>query len=235
LTPIRAVLFDKDGTLFDYAATWTPTNRQAALEAAGGDEALSERLLSMAGHDPVDDVVRAGSLIGAGNTEELARLWGAALPHRPFHDLVDLIDAAFIRGGIANATPVTDLAALFRRLTGGGMTLGVATNDSEKGASLSLERFGVLEMLAFICGYDSGYGPKPGPGMVRAFCDHTGIPAAEVAVVGDNLHDMEMGAAGGVGLRIGVLTGNADRETLAGHADHVVPSIADLPALLSRA
>ncbi len=40
---IRGVLFDKDGTLLDYAATWMTANRVAALAAAGGDPELGDR------------------------------------------------------------------------------------------------------------------------------------------------------------------------------------------------
>ncbi|MCH7793725.1 MAG: hypothetical protein IH900_01095, partial [Proteobacteria bacterium] len=52
---IRGILFDKDGTLLDYAATWMTANRVAALAAAGGDRALSERLLIAGGYDPKQD------------------------------------------------------------------------------------------------------------------------------------------------------------------------------------
>src|SRR3546814_2193261 len=45
-------LFRSDGTLLDYHATWMPLNRQAALEAAGGDAALAEELLVSTGYDP---------------------------------------------------------------------------------------------------------------------------------------------------------------------------------------
>ena len=68
--------------------------------------------------------------------------------------------------------------------------------------------------------------------MVLAFCAEAGIAADEVAVVGDNLHDLVMARAAGAGLAIGVLTGNGGREDLGPHADHVIASIEDLPRLL---
>ena len=52
----------------------------------------------------------------------------------------------------------------------------------------------------------------------------------EVAVVGDAVHDLAMGRAAGVGLTVGVLSGTSAREDLAGLADAIVTSIADLPA-----
>jgi phosphoglycolate phosphatase len=51
-------------------------------------------------------------------------------------------------------------------------------------------------------------------------------------MVGDNPHDMEEARAGGAGLAIAVLSGNAAREDIAHLADYTIESVADLPALL---
>ena len=41
---IRAILFDKDGTLLDYAASWTPVNAAAVRLAARGEGDLAARI-----------------------------------------------------------------------------------------------------------------------------------------------------------------------------------------------
>jgi phosphoglycolate phosphatase len=69
--------------------------------------------------------------------------------------------------------------------------------------------------------------------MLLAFAREGGLDPAEVAVVGDSLHDMAM--AGPAGLRVGVLTGPATAADLEGAADVVLDSIAALPDLLSGA
>ena len=56
----------------------------------------------------------------------------------------------------------------------------------------------------------------------------------EVAVVGDNLHDLEMGRAAQAGLVVGVLTGNGEAGDLSAKADFVLDSISDLESLLDR-
>ena len=66
-------------------------------------------------------------------------------------------------------------------------------------------------------------------------CDLTGLRPAEVAVVGDNRHDLEMARAGGAGLAIAVLSGTGTRQTLEPLADVVLRSVADLPAWLAGA
>ena len=93
---------------------------------------------------------------------------------------------------------------------------------------------GVADLFDFIAGYDSGHGHKPGPGMPNAFAAHIGAQAAEVAMVGDSLHDLGAGRAAGCAYSVAVLTGVAGEAELAPHADIVLPSIADLPDFLSR-
>jgi phosphoglycolate phosphatase len=68
--------------------------------------------------------------------------------------------------------------------------------------------------------------------MVHAFCGACGLSPNEVAVIGDNLHDMEMGRDAGAGLVIGVLSGNSRREDFGTIADAVLESVADLPRYL---
>ena len=55
----------------------------------------------------------------------------------------------------------------------------------------------------------------------------------EVAMVGDNRHDLEMARAAGAGAAIGVLTGNSSFDDLSPLADAVIRSIADLPDWLA--
>jgi phosphoglycolate phosphatase len=231
---IKGVLFDKDGTLLDFHATWQPVLREAALAAAGGEGKRAERLLTLGGYDPARERVRAGSLLAAGNTAEIAAAWASQLPGCDLEALIVLLDDIFEQGGARHATPLAELAPLFARLKDRGLALGVATSDSLRGARASLARFGILQMLDFLAGYDSGHGAKPGAGMVEGFCAATGLAASEVAVLGDNLHDLEMGRAAGAGLVVGVLSGTGARRDLEALADHLLDSVAELETLLER-
>ncbi len=231
---IKGILFDKDGTLLDYFETWMPLNHAAARAAAGGDEALAERLLAASGYDPRSGRVLSGTLLAAGTNEAIAARWATLLPGRDAAGLTALLERVFVEGGRHSATPVTELGPLLARLKAGGLALGVATSDSQAGARATLAAFGVLEQLDFLAGYDSGFAPKPEPGMVVGFCAATGLRPAEVAVVGDNLHDLAMGRAAGAGLVVGVITGTSRHADLAADADHVLDSIVELEDLLAR-
>jgi len=233
-SPIRAILFDKDGTLIDYQKSWEPTNRKAAAFAAAGEDAFARRLMQLGGMDPDSGITRADSLLAAGNTREIAEAWVSAGSPHTVEALVPALDELFI-AAVADAVPVTDLAALFAELRREGFVLGIASSDSEAAIRQTLRIFRIEEYVAFVAGYDSGYGAKPAPGMLHGFSTAISIPPSEIAMVGDNLHDMEMARRGGAGLRIGVLTGTGRRETLAPAADLCLASIAALAGGLPAA
>jgi phosphoglycolate phosphatase len=228
---IRAILFDKDGTLLDFQKTWAPLNRDAAAFAAGGDGALAHRLLAEHGMDPQTGITAPDSLLAAASNGEIATAWVAS--GAPFEGdaLARELDRRFAAGA-STAVPVTDLAELFGRLRARGLKLGIASSDSEGGIRAMMQRFGIDDLTDFVAGYDTGHGRKPGPGMVHAFCAAVGIDPAETAVVGDNLHDMDMAGAAGVALRVAVLTGTGTRANLAAHADACLDTIDQLEALL---
>jgi phosphoglycolate phosphatase len=230
--PLRGLLFDKDGTLFDFFQTWQPAYEAAAQRLAGGDGELAERLLVLGGRDPATGRLRPDSPLASGSNADISRIWAEAVGHGDAEELNRNLSEDFNAHALRNARPVTDLVNLFGRLKSRGLKLGLATMDSNAAAEAQLLAFGVRRLMDFVCGYDSGFGEKPGPGMVEAFCRAAGLAPGEVAVVGDSPHDLDMARAAGAGRAIGVLTGVSPREVLTLHADLVLESIADLEAAL---
>jgi phosphoglycolate phosphatase len=229
---IRAILFDKDGTLFDFFKTWMPLYEALAGRLVGGDTARIDRILKASGYDRHSGKLDPGSPLAAGSNRSIAEAWVTELPGVDLDSLTRRMDAQFGESLAISPVPVTDLAALFGRLKARGLRLGVATMDSHAAAAAAVETFELVGLVDFVAGYDSGHGMKPGPGMVHAFCRAIELPAAAVAVVGDTPHDMHMARAAGAGLAIGVLTGAAPREVLVDHADQVLDSIAQLEEII---
>ncbi len=231
---IRGILFDKDGTLFDFASTWEPAYREAvaALAAAAGDPTLAQRLLTKAGHDPETGRIDPASPLACGSIDEIIALWRAEPALAAVDDCAERVHGIFRRHATGMARPVTDLAALFRRLRRRRLRLGVATMDTTANARQSLDR--VAGMLDFIAGYDAGFGAKPDPRVVHAFGACTGLANAELAVVGDAVSDLCMARDAGAGLAVGVLTGVTARAALEPVADQILDSVADLEALLCQ-
>ncbi len=232
-TRSRGVLFDKDGTLADFANTWPPAYRAAAADLAGaaGDPALVERLLRLGGYD-ADGVLDPTSVLACGTTEDLVAVWSARPELAAIADAAERVDRVFMAFASRAPAVVADLATLLRRLRSRGLALGLATNDGAATARAWLSYVGADRLVDLVAGADSGHGGKPGPGMMVAFCAATGVSAAEVAVVGDAANDLRMARAAGAGLAIGVLTGVAGREALAPLADHVLASVAEIETIL---
>jgi phosphoglycolate phosphatase len=228
---IAAILFDKDGTLIGYDASWGPVNRELAAIAAQGDTALADRLLLACGMDPVTGHVKADSLLAAGNTAEIAAGLIAAGSSCDERELTERLDRLFTEAA-GKSVAVTDLKAFFARLKGRGFKLGIASSDNEASIRELAKRFGFDVDLDFVAGYDSGHGTKPQPGMVLGFCRAIGLTPERVAVVGDNNHDLHMGRNAGAGLRVAVLTGTGSKDSLAADSDYCFDDITGLESLL---
>lgn len=230
---IRGIVFDKDGTLFDFNATWRGVMEQTLETLAPGDPDRATRMAEAAGYNPATRAFLPGSAIVAGSSADVAQIWAPFLPGVPTRDLEAALNARATAAGRANLAPaVADLPALLDVLRAMGCALGVATHDSEAGARRHLTEVGALDRFDFIAGYDSGHGLKPGPGMVLAFCERTGLDPSEVAMIGDSIHDLGAGRSAGAALVVGVLTGPAPESELAPMADMVLGSIAQLPDIL---
>lgn len=226
-----AILFDKDGTLFDFNATWIAWVEALIDRWAGGDGARAAALARAVGFDPAARRFHPGSVVIAGTPEEVA---GALEPvlaggsGLSGGEIVDRLNAEAARAPMAEAVPLRPLLAGLRAQ---GLRLGVATNDAEAPARAHLDAAGVSDLFDFIAGSDSGHGGKPAPGMCLAFATQCDLTPERVVMVGDSTHDLLAGRAAGM-QTVAVLTGLADRTTLAPLANAVLPDIGHLPAWL---
>jgi phosphoglycolate phosphatase len=230
---IRGLLFDKDGTLLDFEATWQPVYKAVVLHLSGGDQARADTMMRDAGYDFVQERCLPGSPLSAGTTDELVDIWRGDFTAVERAAAIVLVDDMFAHGAVEHMAPITDLRALLGRFAGEGYRLGIATNDVTRSAQMCVEKLALADLFSFVTGYDGVATPKPAPDMVHAFCAACGLEPREVAVVGDNMHDLEMGHAAGAGLIVGVLSGTGGRDDLAAHAHIVIDSIADLPQALA--
>ncbi len=226
--PLAGVIFDKDGTLFDFNATWGAWTRAVLEREAGGDPARLVPLADALGYDLATNLFRPDSLVIASTVQDVA---AAVLPHVE-ETSADAVIARFNAAAMdAPQIEAAPLISFVNRLTQAGLKIGVATNDAEAPARAHLREAGIEGAFDFIAGFDSGYGGKPAPGQLFGFCDAMRLTPAQCVMVGDSTHDLHAGRAAGM-RTVAVLTGVADHAALAPHADVVLPSIAELPAWL---
>ena len=228
---LRAILFDKDGTLVDFDRTWGPSAGAVMAHLAGDDADALERLHEVTHYLPSEQRFLQTSPLIAGSSRQYGPLWADVLG-RPsdiafFHE----IDQLFIAEGRRYLTPIGSPARDLARLHEAGLPLGIATNDAEANARIQAELLGLTDMLQAIYGYDSGYGSKPAPGMIEAFCQLTGLPPSAVALVGDTHHDFATAKAAGA-ISVLVRCGPTPVDDFADQADLVVDNVAELADML---
>jgi len=229
VTKLDGLLFDKDGTLFDFHATWSVWAAGVIEHLAEGD---ADRRAALA--EAMDFDLRAGrfrptSPIIAGTNREAAECVARGLGRE---DITAIEALLMTMAAEAPLMPPVPLAPLLEGLRGQGLTLGVMTNDSEAVAHAHLRAAGVEGLFDFVAGFDSGYGAKPEPGPLLAFARAHGLAPGRVAMVGDSTHDLLAGRAAGM-QTLAVLTGAVGAADLSPFADHVLEHIGEIPAWLS--
>ena len=229
--PVRGLVFDKDGTLFDFMASWAAWTAGFLTDVAQRDRILAEQLAKRVGFRFDTHSYATDSIVIGGTPTEIAQ---RLLPALPNWDQAALVEHMASTASHAKMVPAADLPLLLDALTGAGLKLGLATNDIESIAKTHLQDFGIASAFDFVAGCDSGYGAKPQPGQLLAFAKAVSLPPSDIVMIGDSRHDLAAGRAAGM-RTIGVLTGPSGRDALTDLADDVLGSIKELTNLFQIA
>ena len=127
------------------------------------------------------------------------------------------IDRLLCEATTAQSAAIDDPKVVMSDLAGRGYQLGLITNDAEATARAHVRKLGIDHILAFVAGYNSGFGAKPAPGRNIAFAAAVGVPTTEIVMVGDTALDIAT-ARKARARAVGVLT------------DRTHPILCNLPA-----
>ncbi|MFN4157444.1 MAG: HAD family hydrolase [Gemmobacter sp.] len=224
---IEGIVFDKDGTLFDFRKSWGGW-ATALLRDLAPQEDEPAALGRAIGFDPRTGVFDPSSPVIAATAQEIAE---ALAPHLPGMSVASLVARMNVLAEGAPMSPTVPLHPVLSGLRARGLRIGLATNDTEAPARAHLAAHGITDLFDFIAGCDSGHGAKPGPGQLLAFSSAFGLAPARVLMVGDSRHDLIAGRAAGM-RPVAVLTGIAAAEELAPLAEVVLPDIGALSGWL---
>jgi N-acetyl-D-muramate 6-phosphate phosphatase len=218
--PVKAVLFDLDGTLIDSAPD---------LAGAGNDMRAARGL-------PLLPIAHFRPMVGAG-----ARgMVGRALDVRPGQEGFEALRDEFLQRYEARMTRETQVFAavrpLLETLAGHNLPWGIVTNKAARFSEPLVRALGLLDAAAtLVCGDTTPFA-KPHPAPLLEAARRMAVGPAECVYVGDDLRDVQAGRAAGmatVAVAWGYL-GEGDHIDDWG-ADHVIRSPDELLKLLALA
>lgn len=230
---VRGIVFDKDGTLVDFAATFEPATRKVLEEICKGNGQLQVRAAEAVGFDLTSNRISPRSPIVAGTGADIAVCLAPVLGINDPQSYGHFLDGLYGEICVQTVAALPGAVGAVRKLHASGFKLAIATNDAEANARSQVQKLGIMDAFDTVMGSDSGFGQKPEPGMINAFIQQSGLEPSEVVMVGDSLHDLEAGRSARV-INCAVLTGPAEKAELAPEADVVLASVSDLPEWLAR-
>lgn len=180
--PVRAVLFDLDGTLVD-----TAPDLAAALNRVRGDRGLPPlpyaALRPHASHG-------ARGLLGAG--------FGIGPEHADFRALRDAFLAHYEAALCVESALFEDVATLLAEIESRGLVWGIVTNKVERFTRPLLDRLPPLARAGTVVAGDTTPHAKPHPEPLLHAARALRTPPDECLYVGDARRDVDAGIAAGM-------------------------------------
>jgi len=212
--PLRAVLFDLDGTLFDSIALLLASMRYAFEEFDGTKPIESEWIAGIG--TPL--ITQLGDF--ARSEEELLTLRDR---YRTFQQEHHFTLARIFPGALDTLQTLKDR----------GLAMALVTSKGNALAQEALDVTGMAPFIPVLIGADSSDRHKPHPEPVLLALSQLGVAAADAVFVGDSPHDVNAGNAAGV-ITVAATWGAFSRAQLeVANPDYWLDDITGLPALLA--
>lgn len=241
---IDAVVFDKDGLLFDSQFFWKAL-AEARLEKLNRIPGFPAeawcRLFGVGREDrevldvnpggifaiasPQEEVIVTASLLHEATGEE----WGCC--RKLALDAFAMADESFdVRTALL---PKPGFPEIFRRLREGGIPYGIATSDDAVRTRVSVDAFDRSDELRFIITPAEVKRGKPNPDMLQLASEILQKPLNRLLMIGDSYVDVQMAqAAGSIG--VGIPDDEGMREKMKPYANTIIRSLDEIEVVPVR-
>lgn len=221
LSGVRACIFDAYGTLFDFGSA-----------AAGCQDVLGER---------------APALTALWRDKQLQYTWLRSLQgrHADLWQITgDSLDFALETLGIAGAglrqrlmdlyltlRAFPEVPAMLKQLREAGLKTAILSNGTPKMLATAVDSANIAHLLDAVISVEEVGVFKPHPNVYQRALDRLGVAATAVTFQSSNAWDAY--AASAFGMRVVWCNRYGQRpERLPGRPDHIIASLAELPALV---
>ena len=220
LENIKAVIFDKDGTLIDIHHYWSYIIKirasLVALEWFSENEkdAIQNHLINLMGFDLETNKMKPEGPIGIKPRSFIVNIVSEFVRSRGFDIENDEVEVLF---KIVDEETSKDMSPLLKVLPGVkkllinlsncGIKSFITTTDITSRAKMAMETLKFDSYFNKIIGVDLVNNSKPAADLANLAIDNAACESKHVVVIGDHPIDVLMGKNANAGLNIGVLTG----------------------------
>ena len=214
---IKAILFDKDGTLLKFSDIWVDSIVKYLSKKNLNDHA-KKKLFKKIGVKENNEV-EENSILSSETVEDLALIFSGFMDESQeeiYKDIDDFL-LEFLKENNSEIKETCDLKSLFTDLKNRGIIIGLFTSDNYRQAKYSMEYLNLDSFIDFYAAADL-YEKKPSTESLEIFKKKYALRDQEIIIVGDSKVDMIFGKDT---LKLGVLCGTGSREMLEKYTENI--------------
>lgn len=227
---IKAIIFDKDGTLIELGKTWDQPSVDVTEHFLEKSTLDAKEKVEFQKHLGIEDnVVVANSIFAAGSITDQAKEF-AKISDMALSDIEDYLEDTYLEYVKGNSEHVELMPGAISALDQlkGKYILAVVTNDNQRIAVETLGLAGVNDYFTFVAGADD-FGPKPNPAALFEIARQFDIQLDEMIYVGDSSVDVQYGkhtrAAIGLAVEEAHRAHLSEADYIIGHFDELLETI----------
>ena len=226
---IKAILFDKDGTLLKFSDIWVDSIVKF-LNEKNLSEDKKKKLFKKIGVKENNEV-EENSILSSETVKDLALIFSEFLDgeiDEIYREIDDFL-LEFLKENKEEIVETCDLKNLFIDLKSRGIIIGLFTSDNFRNAKFSMEYLNLDDFIDFYAAADL-YEKKPNTESLEIFKDKYSLKDEEIIIVGDSKVDMIFGKDT---IKLGVLCGTGSREMLLKYTENIAEDPRGVLKLLS--
>lgn len=226
---IKAILFDKDGTLLKFSDIWIDSIVKF-LNEKNLSEDKKKKLFKKIGVKENNEV-EENSILSSETVKDLALIFSEFLDGKidEIYREIDDFLLEFLKENKEEIVETCDLKNLFIDLKSRDIIIGLFTSDNFRNAKFSMEYLNLDNFIDFYAAADL-YEKKPNTESLEIFKEKYSLKDEEIIIVGDSKVDMIFGKDT---IKLGVLCGTGSREMLLKYTENIAEDPRGVLKLLS--
>lgn len=241
---IEGILFDKDGTLLDFAALWYDWSLcwiDRLIEMCPDIELDRAQLATVIGLDINRVSWDPEGPLAIGSNDDLKALLSSLLYQKgvSWNEAITIVTKSRESADSAvnwkdSLKSVKGLEVFLEKLYDAQVRLGVVTSDDTKQAQLHLSKLGIAEYFGSIIGHDAVPRGKPFPDSVEKACQALQIRPEKTLIIGDSNGDMITGTNAQMLAKIGIVPMQIETYHHLKEADHIIQDYENMNVLHTK-